>query len=427
MCAVLMVQLAQFCTASRTITETLVGLSYMLMSRKCTCYCQVCACKEFAKVLAKKSKLRCPVCQREADRIVVKDAADDERVPALRRCKSAVIVREKLEEEILGMRRVVVPAQRESSKHAVDRSKRDTQIEVVVCRYNAMSTIKKLLEKAQAVYRRKIPGQQEPSSRMVDKPRQSTQRSLTLLRYMKALSSSKKLVDAISEYCSAEVQLHQETSSQTVDKPRQNTQRRLTLHSYAALLFASKELSDAIFDSDGDEVQLQEKPLTQNVAKGRQNVQTSVTGLCEEAMSALEKPAEELLGSCAAKDPCHRVSVNRKVAEGKQNTLADLFECRFMEVLSAFVKLPDAILASTAVETPVQQASSNQTVVEDTWTLRQVPLLHRCDSATFSWDTQCPFCKTIQHIDHKTKCVSSRLTNYVVLQHLLQEAPLLLH
>ena len=46
------------------------------------------------KVLGKKCKLKCQVCQREANRIVVNEAADDERVPALRRCKSAMLARE---------------------------------------------------------------------------------------------------------------------------------------------------------------------------------------------------------------------------------------------------------------------------------------------------------------------------------------------
>ena len=245
------------------------------MFREHVCYCQVCACKEFAKELAKKCKLKCPVCQREADRIVVKDAADDERVPALRRCKSAETVREELEEEILGMRRVVVPVQRDPPNQTVAEGARNAQKGLARDRYfEALHTIRKLLKETPAVQGAKVPGQQE--------------------------------------------------------------------------------------------------------------------------------------------------SINRAIAKGKQNTQrGDSRKSTYEKTKAAFHKLEKALSASTAVGIPVQQAPSDQTVVEDTWTLRRVPLLHRCESATFSWDKQCPFCPTTQDIDHESRCVFIRSANCVVLRHLL--------
>ena len=179
------------------------------------CYCQLCACKEFGKVLAKKKKLKCPVCQRVVDRIVVKDDADDERVPTLRRCKSALIIREKLEEEISGVYRAVVSIQRESSSQTVDEAKRDLQKDLALSRYEeTMSAIKKLQEGTFFV-RKEVQIQQKPPSQRIAEGRQATQRSLTLRRYLEALSAFKRLVNAISDYCEAEVQLQQGSLSQT--------------------------------------------------------------------------------------------------------------------------------------------------------------------------------------------------------------------
>ena len=357
------------------------SLLLKLVSRKCTCYCQVCACKEFA-VLGKKCKHKCPVCRREVDRIVVKDAVDDERIPALRRCKSAVIVREKLEAKISGIHTSVVPVQREPPNQTGDEGGLNTKRELAIRRYNeTMSAIGKLLEKAPAVHGAKVPpGQRESSSQTVVKTKQNTQRSLTLRRYMKALSAFKKLVYVISDYSGAEVQLQQESSSQKIEE-------------------------------------------------GGQNVKTcSVVELCEEAMSALEEMVKELLGNCDAETPDQQESTTLTVVKVKQITWwGDVMIGMHEKAKTVYNKLSEAVQAYSTVKTPTQQASSDQTVVEDTWTLRQVPLLYRCESATFSWDKQCPICQMPPDIDHESRCVSSRLTNCVVLQHLLQEAPLLLH
>ena len=194
-------------------------LLHTLTFREHVCYCQVCACKEFVKALAKKCKLKCPVCQREADRIVVKDAVDDERVPALRRCRSAETVREKPKEEILNMHRAVMSAQQESTSQAV--------------------------------------------------------------------------------------------------------------------------------------------------AEGKQ--------------------------------------AKKQRGDSRKGT--------YEKTEAAFGKLFEAISASTEVGTPVQQASSDHTVIEDTWTLRHASPLQRCESATFSCDNQCPFCETPSDIDHESKCISSCLTS----------------
>ena len=371
MCAMLMVQPAQCYTDPRTITETLCILLHAMMSRECTCYCQACACKEFAKVLAEKCKIKCPVCQREANRIVVNEAADDERVPALRRCKSAVTVREKLEEEVSGVHRAVVPVQRESSNQTIDEGIRKTNRELAIRRYNeTMSAIRKLLEKTPAVQKAEILSQQVSSSQIVVKTRQNTPRSLTLSRYVKALSAIKKLVDAISDMCGAEIRLQQEPSSQRAEEDKQNS-------------------------------------LTY-----------SVMGLYEEAMSALEKVTEELLGNSYVEIPDHRKSTSQAVVEAIEHTRwGDLTKHTYEKTKAVFDKLREVVWSSTIVETLIKQAPSDQTVVEDTWPLRQVPLLHRCDSATFSWDRQCPICQTTQDVDPKSRCVSSRLTNCVPPRH----------
>ena len=77
-------------------SQTLDFLLQALLSREHLCYCQSCACKEVAKSLAKKSKIKCPICQKDAERIIVKDAAVEEQVPILRRVQSAMSVLEKL-------------------------------------------------------------------------------------------------------------------------------------------------------------------------------------------------------------------------------------------------------------------------------------------------------------------------------------------
>ena len=345
------------------------SLSNTLVFREHTCYCQVCACKEYAKVLAEKHKLTCPVCQREADRIIFKDAVDDERVPTLRRIKSAVSFREKLEEEILVMHRGVVPVERDSSSQAVVEDERNAQRELAQCRLNeTMAAIRKLQEGSVVVQKSEVSSQQEPPNQRVAETRQNMQRSLTLRRYGEALSAFKKLVDAILDHCGAEVQLEQETPSETDEE-------------------------------------------------GKQNLQTySVMGLCEEAMSALEKIAEELLGNCDAEVPGHRESTSQTVADGRQNTKrGGLTEHTYKKTNSAFLKLYEAVWA---VETPVQQQTpSDQTVLEDASTLRQVPLPHRCESAMFSWDKQCPFCQTTPDTNQISKCVSVYLTNCVALQY----------
>ena len=338
------------------------------MFREHTCYCQVCACKEYAKVLAEKHKLTCPVCQREADRIIFKDAVDDERVPTLRRIKSAVSFREKLEEEILVMHRGVVPVERDSSSQAVVEDGRNAQRELAQCRLNeTMAAIRKLQEGSVVVQKPEVSSQQEPPNQRVAETKQNMQRSLTLRRYGEALSAFKKLVDAILDHCGAEVQLEQETPSETDEE-------------------------------------------------GKQNLQTySVMGLCEEAMSALEKIAEELLGNCDVEVPGHRESTSQTVADGRQNTKrGGLTEHTYKKTNSAFLKLYEAVWA---VETPVQQAPTDQTALEDTSSVRQVPLPHRYESAMFSWDKQCPFCQTTPDINQISKCVSVYLTNCVTLQY----------
>ena len=333
------------------------SLLHALMSRECTCYCQVCACKEFAKVLGKKCKLKCPACQRVVDRIIVKEAADDERVPALRRCKSAVIVREKLEDENLGMHRVVVPIQRESSSQTVAQGGQSTQREFVVHRCN------------------------------------------------KAITALKNFVDAASDKRAPEVQLQQELSSQRVAEKRQNTQRSLTLRRYVQALSAFKKLVDAISNYCGAKVQLQQEPSSQNPAKGRQNAQTyAVMGLCEKAMSALEKTAEELLGKRGAEIPGHRESTSQPVAEGKQHKRrGDLRKRQHQKTMSTFLKLKKKIKIYSTVRSSLNQALSDQTVVEDASTLRKVPLLHRCDSAMFSWDKQCPLCQMTRDVNQESE------------------------
>ena len=341
------------------------------MSRKCICYCQLCACKEYAKVLAEKCKLKCPLCQRKADRIVVKDAAGDERVTALRRCKSAATVREKLEEEILEMRKVVVPVQRESSNQTVDEGTRNMKRELAMHRYNeTMSAIRKLLEITPAVQEAKVLGHQGSSGQRVAETRQKKQRSLTLRRYVEALSHLMKLVYAISAYCEGEVQRHQEPSIQN--------------------------------------------------AEGRQTMQTyTMLRVCGEELSALEKVTKELFGNCNVEIPDHQVSTSQTVAEAGEHTRwGDLTKHTYEKTKAAFGMLHEAVWASTIAETPIQQAPSDQTVAENTRTLRQVSLLNRCESATFSWEKQCPICQKTQDIDHESRCVSSRLANSVVaLEH----------
>ena len=335
------------------------------------------------KALAKKCKLKCPVCQREADRIVVKNAADDERVPALRRCKSAVIVQKKLDEEILDMHRAVVPAQQVSSSQTVAEGGRSKQKDLAVSRYNeTMSAIKKLQDGTFFIHTAKVPSQQESPSQTVADRKQYTERRLTLGRYMKALSASKKLVDVILDYCGVEVQLQRESSSLTV-------------------------------------------------AEGSQDKETySVMKLCEEAMSTLEEMSEALLGNCDVEIPDHQESMSQMAAEGKQDKQAQTEDSKkgtYEKTKAAFGKLFEAISASTEVGTPVQQTPSDQTVIEDTWTLRHAPPLHRCESATFSWDKQCPFCPSTQDLDHESRCVFIRLANCVALRQLLQQASVLLH
>ena len=345
------------------IIQTFDRLLHALTFRECACYCHVCACKEYAKMLAKKCKLKCPVCQREADRIVVKDAADDERVPALRRCKSAVIVREKLEEEILGMQRAVVTVQREASSQIFSKIRpRWKKTVALYAHMDAMSAIRSLRKGTFAVQRAKVQRQQEQPSQLVVQTRQNTQRSLTLRRYMKALSASKELVDAILDYC-------------------------------------------------GAEVKLQQKPSSQTAAEGVQNMQTySVIGLWEEAMYALEQMAEAVLRNCDAETPDRQESTCQKVAEGEQNTQSgDLTKGTYEKTKVAFDKLRGAVSACAAVGTPIQQTPPSG--------VRQVPLLHRCESATFTWDKQCPICQMTTDIDHESKCVSSRLTICIALHH----------
>ena len=364
------------------ITETLDPLLYALVSREHTCYCQVCACKEFAKALAKKCKMKCPVCQREADRIVVRDAADDERVPILRRCKSAVTVRQKPDVEIIDVHRAVVLAQRKSSSQIAEGGRR-TQKDLVESRHReTMSAIKKMQEGTSFVQKAEVPSQQEPYSQTVADRKQHTERRLALRRYMEALSAFKKLVDVILDYCGVEVQLQRKSSSHAV-------------------------------------------------AEGSQNKQTySVTKLCEEAMCTLEETAEMFMGNCDVEIPDHQESMSQMVAEGKQDNQTQTEDSRkstYEKTKAAFGKLFEAISASTIVGTPVQQTPSDQTVIEDTWTLRRVPPLHRCESATFSWDKQCPFCPTTQDIDHESRSVFIRSANCIALRHLLQQTSVLLH
>ena len=333
------------------------------------------------EALAKKCKLKCPVCQREADRIVVRDAADDERVPALRRCKSAETVREELEDEILGMRRAVVPVQREPPNQTVAEGARNAQKGLARDRYfEALRAIRKLLTETPAVQRAKVPGQQESSSQMVSERRQVTQRSLTLRIYMEALSALKQMFDTIWDCCGAEVQLQQESSSQTV-------------------------------------------------AEGSQNMQTySVMKLYDELMSVLEETMVKLLSTYDAETQGHLKATSETVAEDKHNApiLKLMSIYIYSEATSVLGKLSRITSHCDAVGTPIQQVPSDQTVIEDTWTLRHVPPLHRSESATFSWDNQCPFSQTTQDSDHKIKCVFIRLMNCRTPT-LLQQASVLLH
>ena len=421
------------------ITQTLDLLSHALMFREHTCYCQVCACKEFAKGLAENCKLKCPVCQREANRIVVKDAADDERVPTLRRCKSATTVREKLEEEIVGIHRSVVPVQRESSSQDVAEDEQKTQRELAECRHNeTMSAIKKLQDGPVVVQKSEVSSQQEPPNQVVAETKQNTQRSFTLRTYVEALSAFRKLVDAISDCCGAEVQLQQEPSSQTAEEGKQNAQENsvtgLCEETKSALEKTAEESSQTV--EEGTQT-AQEDSVTglceetksalektaeessQTAEEGKQNTKTySVMGLCEEAMSALEETAKELLGKCDAEIPGHQESTSWTDAGGSENSQrGDLAKLTYERTESAFGKLHETISASTAVETPtpVQQTPSDQIVVEETWSVRRGPLLHRCESATFSWDKKCPFCQMTPDVYRESKCVSSCLTNCVVL------------
>ena len=420
------------------ITQTLDSLLHTLMFREHTCYCQVCACKEFAKVLAEKRKLKCPVCQREADRIVVKDAADGERVPSLRRCKSAATVREKLEEEIVGIHRAVVPVQQELSSQTVAEGEQTTQRELAECIYNeTMSEIRKLQEETFVFQKAEVQSQQKPQSQIVPETRQITQRSFTLRNYVGALSAFKRLVDAISDCCGAEVQLQQEPSKQTVEEGKQNAQE----DSVTGLCEETKSASEKTAGESSQTAEegkqnAQENSVTglceetkpalektgeessQTVEEGKQNPKTySVMGLCEEAMSALEETAEELLGKCDAEIPGHQESTSRTDAGGSENSQrGDLAKLTYERTESAFGKLHEAISASTAeTPTPVQQTLSDQIVVEEAWSVRRGPLLDRCESATFSWDKQCPFCQMTPDVYRESKCVPSRSTNCVVL------------
>ena len=310
------------------------------------------------------------------DRIVVKEAVDDERVPALRRCKSATIVRKKLEEKISGIHTSVVPVQREPPSQTGDGGGLNTQRELAIRRYNeAMSAIGKLLEKAPAVQEAEIPSQQASSSQTVLETKQNTHRSFTLRRYMEALSAFKKLVDAISDYSGTEVQLRQEPSSQTVEEGGQNMQMY------------------------------------------------SVLELCEEAMSALEEMMKEFLGNCNVEIPGDQGSTCQAIAQVEQiEWWGDLTErTTYEKAKSAYNKLHEAVKAySTAepiirLDRQIRKAPSDQTVLEDASTLRKGPLLHRCASATFSRDKQCPICQTTQDIDYESRCAYSPLTNCVVL------------
>ena len=342
------------------------SLLLKLVSRKCTCYCQVCAFKEFAKVLTEKCKHKCPVCQREADRIVVKDDADDERVRALRRCKSAVTVREKLEGEFFDMHRVVVPVQR------------------------------------------------EPSNQTVSEDGYIMQRVLLVFRYAETLSAKKKLVDALSDYHGGDnVPSQQRPSLQIIAKRKQNTQRRSALHRCMEALFAGMKLVDALSDYCKAETTSQQGPSNQTVAEGIQNLLTySMPRACDEAMSASQKAAEESSGSCDNEIPDHQESTNRTVAEGKQSMWWGVLpKCRRKEITAALDKLDKVIAAYSTVKSPIRKAPSDHTVVEDASTLRKVPLLIRCDSATFSWDKQCPICQTTPDVDQESKCVFFCLTS----------------
>ena len=384
------------------ITQTLDVLLHASIFREHTCYCQVCACKEFSKVLAEKRKLKCPVCQREADRIVVKDAADDERFPTLRRCKSAATVREKLEDEILDMHKAVIPDQRKPSSQTVTKSERNMQRESAACRYNeTLSAIRKLQKGTFVFQKAEVQNQQEPPNQIVSETRQITQRSFTLRNYVEALSAFKKLVDAISDCCGAEVQLQEKPPSQTVEEGKQNTQK----DSVTGLCEETKSASEKTAGES-----------SQTAEEGKQNTKTySVMGLCEEAMSALEKTAEELLGKCDTEIRRHQESTSQTDAGGRENTQrGNITKGTRQKTKSAFRKLKKAILACTAVKAPVQQAPPDQTIVEETWSVRQVPLLSRSESATFSWDKQCPFCQMTPDVYRESKCVSSCLTNCVV-------------
>ena len=448
------------------------------MSRECTCYCQLCACKEFAKVLAEKCVLKCPVCQREADRIVVKDAADDQRVPALRRCKSVATVREK-QEKISDVHRAVVSVQRESSSQTVAEGGQNTQKDLAVSRYiETMYAIRTLLEETPTLQKAEIILRQEPPSQKAAENRQHTQRSLRLLRYIKALSACKKLFDAITNFCGGGVQLPLKLSNQIVEEGKQNAQtysitppfeegrnivmeggrnivmeggrnivmeggrnivmeggrnivmeggrnivmeggrnivmeggrnivmeggRNIVMEGGRNIAMGGGEAAD-LSNNYKTEIPNQKASASQTV-EDKQNAQAySVTGLCDEAMSSLEDMAGVLLGNCDAEFPGHPESTRQKVAEGKQNTQnGGLPKGTYEKTEAAFDKLFDVICNFIAVETPVQQAASDQTVVEGAWTLRQVPLLHRCESATFSWDKQCPICQTTPDIDHESK------------------------
>ena len=71
-------------------------MSHAPLFREHLCYCHSCARREAAKALAKKCKIKCPVCQKDAERIIVKDAVIEEALSRLRRVNSAMPDLEKL-------------------------------------------------------------------------------------------------------------------------------------------------------------------------------------------------------------------------------------------------------------------------------------------------------------------------------------------
>ena len=386
------------------------------MFREHTCYCQVCACKEFAKVLAKKRKLTCPVCRREVDRIVVRDAADDKRFPTLRRCKSAVTVREKLEEEILGMHKAVVPDQRDSSSQKFDEAGCDTPCNIVWDRRDeTMAAIRNLQEWSVIVQKSEVSGHQESTSWTVAEGGWNFPWSRAYSRYMtRKFFAYLYRVNAASDSGGSEVQLQQESPSQIVAERRQDRRGRSTVRRCMEALSAFKKLVYAISDHCAAEVQLEEEPSSPTIEQDEQNTQTySMMGLCEEAMSALEKTAEELLSNCDFEIQGQQESTSQTVVEGRQQTQRGvLTKDTFEKTESAFDKLDDAIWAAN---TPDQQAPTDQTVDPDASSVRRVPLLHRCGSATFSWEKDCPFCQTIPNVNQESKCVYDSLPNCIVV------------